>query len=51
MGLAVVQSAAQITDIPELHDRLIAGTARTLDLDLITNDPIVQASAFVRTVW
>jgi len=51
MSLAVIQSAAEITDIPELHDRLIAGTARSLNLDLITNDPTIQASAFVRTVW
>jgi predicted nucleic acid-binding protein len=51
MSLAVIQSAAQITDIRELHDRLIAGTARLLDLDLITNDPTIQASSFVRTVW
>ncbi len=51
MSLAVIQSAAQITDIGELHDRLIAGTARLLDLDLITNDPVIQASAFVKTIW
>ncbi len=51
MSFAVIQSAAQIADIPELHDRLIAGTARLLNLDLITNDPIIQASTFVRTVW
>ena len=51
MKFAVIQSAAQITDIPELHDRLIAGTARLLNLHLITNDPIIQASNFVKTVW
>jgi predicted nucleic acid-binding protein len=51
MNVAVVQTAAQITDIRELHDRLIAGTARLLDRALITNDPIIQASAFVQTVW
>lgn len=51
LSLAVVQSAAQITDIRELHDRLIAGTARFLDTALITNDPVIQASAFVKTVW
>ncbi len=51
MSLAVVRSTAEITDIPELHDRLIAGTARLLDLDLITNDPVIQASTSVRTVW
>jgi len=27
MSFAVIQAAAHITDIPELHDRLIAGTA------------------------
>ena len=51
MSLAVIQAAALITDIPELHDRLIAGTARLLHLDLMTNDPTIQASTFVRTVW
>lgn len=51
ISFAVIQSASQITDIGELHDRLIAGTARFLNLDLITNDPIIQASAFVKTVW
>ena len=51
MSFAVVRTAAQITDIRELHDRLIAGTARLLDRALITNDPMIQASAFVQTVW
>jgi predicted nucleic acid-binding protein len=51
MNLAVIQAAALITDIPELHDRLIAGTARLLHLELMTNDPTIQASTFVRTVW
>lgn len=51
MDFAVVQSASQITDIPELHDRLIAGTARLLNLSLITNDQLIQASSFVKTIW
>jgi predicted nucleic acid-binding protein len=51
MSLAVVQAAAQLADIRELHDRLIAGTARALSVALITNDPIIQASAGVQTVW
>lgn len=51
MSLAVVQSAAEITDVPELHDRSIAGTARSLNLDLITNDPTTRASIFLKTVW
>ena len=51
LSLAVAQSAAEIRDVPELHDRLIAGTARLLGLTLITSDPIMEASRFVRTVW
>ena len=51
LNFAVIQSTAEITDIPELHDRLIAATARHLDQELITNDSIIQASAFVKTVW
>jgi predicted nucleic acid-binding protein len=50
-GMRILSSVAEITDIPELHDRLIAGTARSLSLDLITNDPVIQASAFVKTIW
>jgi predicted nucleic acid-binding protein len=51
LDLAVVGSAGEITDVPELHDRLIAGTARLLGVALITNDPVIQASAYVRTTW
>ena len=51
LDLAVVQSASEITDVPELHDRLIAGTARLLDVELITTDPAIEASRFARTVW
>jgi PIN domain nuclease of toxin-antitoxin system len=51
LDLEVVQAAAQITDVPDLHDRLIAGTARVLNWSLITNDPVIQASAWVTTVW
>jgi len=50
-NFAVSEATAQITDIRELHDRLIAGTARLLNLELITNDPIIQASSFVKTTW
>lgn len=51
LSLGVIQTAAAIVDIPELHDRLIAATARIRDVELITNDPVIQASAFVRTIW
>lgn len=51
LSFDVIKSAAQITDIKELHDRLIAGTSLFLNLSLITNDPVIQASEFVDTVW
>ena len=46
LSLEILKTASEITDIPELHDRLIA-TARYLDIPLITNDPVILASEFV----
>jgi predicted nucleic acid-binding protein len=51
LSFAVVNATADITDIRELHDRLIAGTARLLQRPLITNDPNIQASKWVQTIW
>lgn len=51
LSFEIIEAAEQITDIPELHDRLIAATAKHLNLELITNDPKIQNSAFVKTVW
>jgi hypothetical protein len=38
-------------EIPELHDRLIAGTAAHINLPIITNDPVIAASSQVQVVW
>lgn len=51
LSFEIISEAFKITDIPELHDRLIGGTAKFLDIELITNDPIIIASAFVQTFW
>lgn len=51
LNRAVIEAAAQITDIRELHDRLIGATARWLNAALLTNDPVIQGSAFVKTLW
>lgn len=48
LSLEILKTAIEIDDIPELHDRLIAATARHLGLPLITNDPIIIKSKFVR---
>ena len=47
LSLEILKAASDITDIPELHDRLIAATARYLDIPIITNDPLIQESKFV----
>lgn len=51
LDLDIIETSFEIKDIKELHDRLIAGTSRFLKFDLITNDPIIQASNFVNTFW
>jgi predicted nucleic acid-binding protein len=47
LSLEILKTASGITDIPELHDRLISATARYLDIPIITNDPLIQKSQFV----
>lgn len=51
LTLPIILRAAQITDIPELHDRLIASTAASMQLPLLTNDPIISKSTSVRCIW
>jgi PIN domain nuclease of toxin-antitoxin system len=57
LDAAVVATAFGIQDIPELHDRLIAATARrealwrNAEVPVITNDPHISASRFVTAVW
>lgn len=47
----VATASALIDDIPELHDRVIAGTAAWLNIPILTNDPDITASRHVRTLW
>jgi hypothetical protein len=47
LSIEIIASAFEITDIPELHDRLVAGTARYLNVPLLTNDPDILGSKFV----
>ncbi|MCA1793601.1 MAG: hypothetical protein LC660_06970 [Desulfobacteraceae bacterium] len=46
----IIKSASTITDIPELHDRLIAATAKYLELPLISNDPEIRDSEHVEVL-
>ncbi len=47
LSIGIIKTAFEIKDIPELHDRLIAGTAKYLNLPLITNDPVILKSESV----
>jgi len=47
LSFEILKTASEITDVPELHDRLITATARYLGLPIITNDPVIIASTFV----
>ena len=51
LSFEIIANSFDIADIPELHDKLIAGTAFHLTEKLITNDPIIRASKFVKTIW
>lgn len=51
VGFDVVAASALIDDIPELHDRVIAGTAAWLNIPILTNDPDMTASRHVQTIW
>jgi predicted nucleic acid-binding protein len=50
LSIEIIESSFEIRDIPELHDKLIAGTARYLNLPMITNDPVILASRFVNCI-
>ena len=50
LSFEILKTASEIDDIPELHDRLIVATARYLDLPIITNDPVIRQSRFVKIV-
>lgn len=51
LSLRIIETAFEINDVPELHDRLIAGTAKEIDAPLLTNDPDINSSSFVKSIW
>ena len=51
LSLRIIEIAFEIKDVPELHDRLIAGTAKEIDIPLLTNDPDINSSSFVKSIW
>jgi PIN domain nuclease of toxin-antitoxin system len=52
LNMAVVQALRDFgpAAIPELADRIIAATARSLELPLITTDPVIAESKLIKVV-
>ena len=51
IGANAVLAAAEVDDVPELHDRVIAGTARWLGVPILTGDEVIGRSRHVQTIW
>ena len=51
LDFAVIKMALHIKDIPELHDRLIAASARLLNVPLLTSDHAIMNSKMVKVIW
>jgi len=47
----VVLAAADVDDVPELHDRIIVGTAQWLGVPILTGDEIISESSHAQTIW
>lgn len=43
-GQGVLEEAIGVTSIPELHDRIIAATARFYGAEILTDDPEIERS-------
>ena len=51
LSVDVIRSAHELFDIPEPSDRLIAATAVSLALPLMTRDPQIAECAKVEQLW
>ncbi len=49
--LVAARALIDLTDIPEIHDRIIVAAARDFDAPLITRDQTITASGLAEVVW
>lgn len=47
----VVLTATEVDDVPELHDRILVATAKTLNVPILTGDQVITRSRHVATIW
>lgn len=51
LGRAQVEKLADLPDVPDIHDRLIAAEALANQCPLVTKDEALRRSAVVQTIW
>jgi len=51
LDFAILQKMVDLTDVPELHDKIIASTAKYLSLPIITKDNRLQNLSYIKTIW
>lgn len=51
LGRVQLERLDRFTDIPEMHDRLIAAEASALGAPVVTRDATLLASSEVETIW
>lgn len=49
LTLGIIEETCRVQSIPELHDRIIASTARLLKSKVLTKDPHIKNA--VETIW
>lgn len=52
LGMAVVRAVKDFgpAAVPEMPDRIVAATARALDVPLLTTDPLIAESGLVKVL-
>ena len=51
LDYSILQKMIDLKEIPELHDKIIASTAKYLNLPIITIDEFLQNTLHLKTVW
>ncbi len=47
----ILEKMVALTEIPELHDKIIVSTAKYLKVSIITKDEVLQNLPKVKTIW
>ena len=51
LDIKIISEIANLTQIPEMHDRIITATAKLNRAVLITKDPDIVEAGIIETIW